>query len=746
MRIRLKMKHIFLGLISLVVVYFSFSYILYPKWILYTIGSGTEGKRDVEKQQIFDLLQRPLLEGDRWKIIQEYMLNSGVGDRFDVYVGPSHTSYSPRAGTVLFSWEEKLPFLQEYVDMGPVNGYLGSAATQLSHYYQRNNDLDSADRILEKAITRFVKESRYKGNAKELWFKRIDILLKYGDYERAHEILKELEKDKYIRKDHYYDADKASVEAEILLNKGKYKEAFEHVKSAKLLLENEIQKEETKVREQGIDKSFAVSLSSERLSRLYQRLKGINKEGIDSLGKVSGKLQYKDGTPVVGAGIYLRDQELANQSVSDRELYQVITQKDGRFSIKGVIPGTYQLNLGLTLEQIDGWTWPVSPGEWIDVKGEDEVDLSIKLNPLIEITSPVNEESITEKVVFFEWDNVERASYYTLNIGMEIENGWISGSLKSNITSTSINIPIEELYAKETGRSYGNDESLDPKSILGYSNPENRFSWSVEAYDENGDIISRSNGYRLNEKTLGNLPFFYLKERKLTVADELLLNREYAKALNLYKQNIKKDPSDVHSLRMITRLIGVVKKGEGESSLPYLEMLAEINPTENIIFKIVMNYYKEEDWEGFNHWFDKYIQVVNDDLNEYTHSIYATSLMKQKDFNIARHNFKLAVDKDRNNRFIGSLLALELYLDSSIEDVIDLAHEYPERNYGDEVPDWIKLTESLKIVLQHQDAKYKYDQMFLYLIEGNEKELNKLISDTMYPEINNFIKEVRKIR
>lgn len=57
-------------------------------------------------------------------------------------------------------------------------------------------------------------------------------------------------------------------------------------------------------------------------------------------------------------------------------------------------------------------------------------------------------------------------------------------------------------------------------------NPEVRFSWNIEALDADGRLITRSNGYRLNEDTVGNMPFFYLKERELTTADQLLLDKK----------------------------------------------------------------------------------------------------------------------------------------------------------------------------------------------------------------------------
>lgn len=49
-------------------------------------------------------------------------------------------------------------------------------------------------------------------------------------------------------------------------------------------------------------------------------------------------------------------------------------------------------------------------------------------------------------------------------------------------------------------------------------------------------------------------PIFYLKERELTKADQLLLDRKILEALELYKKELKESPNDSHSQRMVTRL------------------------------------------------------------------------------------------------------------------------------------------------------------------------------------------------
>ncbi|WP_281202997.1 hypothetical protein [Cytobacillus kochii] len=102
------------------------------------------------------------------------------------------------------------------------------------------------------------------------------------------------------------------------------------------------------------------------------------------------------------------------------------------------------------------------------------------------------------------------------------------------------------------GLSISGDEpnSVDPNTLLAFTNPNNRFSWSVDAFDEHDKLLTRSNGYRLGNDTIGHLPFFYLKTRTLTEADQLLLDKKFTEALEAYKVNL----DDKHSERMIKRL------------------------------------------------------------------------------------------------------------------------------------------------------------------------------------------------
>lgn len=200
--------------------------------------------------------------------------------------------------------------------------------------------------------------------------------------------------------------------------------------------------------------------------------------GSNSTAVVSGTLTRSDGTPVSRAGIFLRAESEVHHSITAAEPYLIVTDDEGRFEFHGVIPGFYQLQLGLSYDQIDGWTWPIQYDDWIEVKPGDTLNESIVLQPLLELQSPINQETITDQTVEFRWQAVEDAAYYRLSGGVSMVGSSFSSQIRDHITDNQVSIPVDELYYN-SGFSYGSGgegfESIDPLSFLVFMNPEALF-------------------------------------------------------------------------------------------------------------------------------------------------------------------------------------------------------------------------------------------------------------------------------
>src|SRR5699024_9054113 len=225
-------------------------------------------------------------------------------------------------------------------------------------------------------------------------------------------------------------------------------------------------------------------------------------------------------------------------------------------------------------------------------------------------------------------------------------------------------------------------------------------------------------------------------------------------ALSAYKESYESNTDDLHSLRMIPRLIGMNGDGTEEKwqdlALPYIKSLAKQTNIEQYITDLIQYYYDREEWNDFHKWSEHYVDLKGDHLDHYIRGLYANALMKQKKLQAARAAFEKAMEMDDSNRFIGNWLAVELYLNESFEKVLDIAKSYPERPL--ERPmikvqgEWATIITKLKKEGSQSEAyRNKLKEALAIYFKGNEKNLTDWIDSTEKPAIKEFIKALRKI-
>ncbi|MBY0098335.1 carboxypeptidase-like regulatory domain-containing protein [Mesobacillus maritimus] len=748
MKIRLKVKHLIFIIVGLLVVIPLTTFIIMPQAQLYIGGKQLAAGEPIGKEKIVQVLEQPLFPNQRWGIIRKYMMDDGGSQRFDVYVGPSSTQVNNQSPGLHFTLEEKKPYLKEYLAKGPVDGYLTTAATLLSHDYQQEGKFNKADEVLKEASERYS-TSQFSFNQEELELERIKLRISQTNYEGAKELIEEL-KDKITSENFHSVGMLASLEAEIMLREGRLEEGYELVNSE---LEDYQQKWEEEKQEHPEDPDMGTPVALEHLESLKGYLERTMDMQSDGVTTVKGKIVRSDGKAVPYAGVFLRQEQAVNHSVLEDEPYQVLTDEDGNFEFSGVISGSYQLYLGLTFDQIDGWTWPFEYGDWIQIDGQETEYVEVTLHPLLELQSPVNQEAIKTDTMEFEWEPVEGAAYYDIHLGVELDSGSIGTLFKTGIVGNTLTVPLEELYNQQVGVMFEDEEdwsSVDPVSILAFTNTENKFSWSVKAYSQDGKMITQSNGYRLDEENIGNLPFFYLQERKMTEADKLFLDKKVKLAFEKYKENYAKNPQDFHSLRMIVRLMGIEAMQTGktreEAVLPYLIKWAEVSEDANTMFELADYYHKRREWKEYDSWYKRYMDAAGDAPSEYALGLHATALMKQGKLAEAKQTFQQAMELDNENRFVGNWLAVELYTDAdgSYDSARGLAKMYPERGF--ESRDWYgmigkMITEKKEFTDYDQDLKHALE---LYFNENHES-LNQWIEATDKIQLKNFIQGLIEI-
>ena len=699
------------------------------------------------KENVLQALESPIFPNQKWSLIKRYMLDDGISNRFDVYVGPSSTQVNNQSLEMRFTWEEKFPYLQKYLESGPIDSYLTTTAKQLSFYFQREGQLEKADEALRQASERYA-DSQYSSNMFELESERIKMFLKHADFETARSLIDKA-KEKLTNEDFQQIGALARLEAEVIINERGLDKALDFTEKELEEYQQKYAEEQRQFPNQNEGRPVAL----EQLESLKQHLESAVNQNSRGITTVKGKVVRSDGKPVANAGVFLREEQSIHHSVVEDEPYQLVTDKEGKFEFNGVIPGSYQLYLGLNFDQIDGWTWPVQYDDWVEVGGQESETLEVILYPLLELYEPVNQEAVTTEKVKFAWEEVDGAAYYNLHLGIDLESGSIGTVFKENAIGNELTVSVEELYDQSTGIVFEDTEdwsNVDPISILAFTNTENRFSWSVRAFDKNGKMITQSNGYRLDEDTIGNLPFFYLKEREMTEADRLFLDKNVEQAYQQYKEDYENDPNDRHSLRMINRLIGAEASQRGrtrdEMALPYLKKWAELSSSPETAFDLARYYSEKRAWKEYHYWYNRYIELNGGRASDYVLGVHATALMKQGEFAQAKQVFMESLESDGGNRFIGNLLALELYEGEPFEVVGKLAGKYPERVSSLEDMDWQRIIQDMSIEKRKfTDYEKELQQVLQLYFDDDHDRLNKWLETTNKPQLKQFLMALKEI-
>ncbi|WP_042203941.1 carboxypeptidase regulatory-like domain-containing protein [Paenibacillus camerounensis] len=786
MNIRIKVKHLVLFLL-LPLILLTVIGLTHP-WARADLGPAQQASADARTA----LLQK--LEASsgsaRMQLIRETVVepdSSYPAYWFNVYAGSSMSRVSQPQDEEISPLlpVDRIKLLEEYIQAGPADYSMQNAVKQLVYEYDAAGSTgNQADQAIVAALGRVSGKS---SAARELTLLRAERALNAGKFAQAGELLAQQEYTVQYNESEL-DARAAWLQGRLLFAQGKGSEALELVNSAleeyrKVWAERDAalnpagsssQQNASGGADDGIaasgsadgsgtdsgsneaEQSSTSSLIEEQLAALQTALQEAVKLGFNAPAALSGTLTKSDGTPVARAGIFLRAESELYHSVSyDSEPYQIVTDGEGHFQFSGVIPGFYQIQLGLSFEQIDGWTWPVQSDDWIELQAGSSVIHDITLQPLLELQSPVNSQVLTGDTVQFKWEAVEGAAYYNLSTTVDDNGGLISHITRQRITDNQVAIPVTELYNSggfSTGSSGGGWQSVSPASLLGFADPDSRFSWSIDAYDAQDRVITRSNGYRLNEETVGNLPFFYLKSRTMTAADKLVADKKPEEALEAYRSDYAANPQDDHALKMLIHLLFAKHSysrdaGVMNEAMTLLVKLVELRPDANFAFNLADYYLDRSDWSNYNQYYALYLELNGQEQGSYDRSLNALALMYQGKLDEARQQYALAMEADPSHRFIGSYLAAELAAGQPLESVLELSKRYPEHSFGKGGYSWPLLI--MELQAERSGNPEAFDKLLAEKLDAymsrQDKALEQWASDGTPTAMKKFIKAVLEV-
>ncbi|WP_305024472.1 carboxypeptidase-like regulatory domain-containing protein [Paenibacillus lacisoli] len=691
----MKIKHLFLLAFLASVIITAAVLILDRKEAAITAAAVTD-------QVSFQQTAGSVSDEDKWELISTYIIRSSPSwvHSYDVEIGPGHSGVrggghsDGEAASFPMDWTIKQHYLEDYVQHAPAGTEVVGAAILLAYHAAAEGDFKQAEAFLSQARKRLTFFG-YAYGEQQLMLEWVKLAMASGHPQRVQSLIKSL------------------------------------------------------VKEEQTSASNAP----------YQTLLEAAKLPPTRSSTVTGVIKRSDGTPITDAGVYLRQKGDANHSVVNEEPYQTMTNSKGEFTFHGVLPGSYQLNLGLRLDQVDGWSWQIENDTWIDIQAGERRELNVEFQPLIQQTSPVNNEVIHGDTMTFAWEPVAGAAYYNVNIGLRTGKGdSMNVLLKDRIASASLRVPIEELYDTPITISFGKIgdwSSVETESLLGFENPQVHFHWNVEAFDRNGHFISRSNGYRLDEENAAALPLFKLAGLTLTPADQLLLDHKMEEALRAYKRSYEENRSDLHSLRMIIRLLqskATVMEGGKPSSAEtgsYLQQMTALNPDHRYLEQLFDYYNEHRKWSQLD---QVYRKITADPAASdliYLESEYAEAIARQGRYEEAEMLLARNVPRDASHRSIGLYAALHLYLHADLAGTLELVRRYPDRTlYIYEINhSWEELLSQLAAKAEQNSAYAReIHEKLGWFLGGKEQDIHAWLQTTRDTPLKAFIETLQKVK
>ncbi len=270
------------------------------------------------------------------------------------------------------------------------------------------------------------------------------------------------------------------------------------------------------------------------------------------------------GEPLSGVNVY------ANQIIGDTRSY--FTEQPGRWvtSIDGTFTGslpqaTFEFGIGLNYYQaqlVEGKHLQIIHGE-LDLTAHDNV-------PMIEFrfVDPVKVQKPREEFVYdggsmeIEWSAYPGAHEYEISVmGVIVDNPSHVSPRTEKTQQTSF---LFDARIIGTFGSLGNDlQGVHPSFIIGRPESYDRLRIVVKAIDEEGNILSSSGGLSFSGgiQITGEV---VVREGQRSQGEQLLLNREYNKAVELLEKQVEENPNDVDALWLLARIYfsGTHAKGE----------------------------------------------------------------------------------------------------------------------------------------------------------------------------------------
>lgn len=458
---------------------------------------------------------------------------------------------------------------------------------------------------------------------------------------------------------------------------------------------------------------------------------------------IKGKVTF-NGEPMPFVEVYVQS-DSNGISVGGNE-HVAITDINGEYETIGLRRGRYQIGIGLSNSILYDKVYLMQNVNFLDLQGDMEFDYSF--NSPLDIVSPKQGTIIKDNKFTVEWESVQGAEYYIVELSTIIRNedDIASGSFRSAIQDKTGEYRIKNTKAvfdlNNSNRNFGGlsfdgeEMLLQPNGVLGNFLPGIEHPIVVNAYDIDDNLVGSSLPINSFYENLSSVKV----NGNLTEGEELINNKKYIEALSHYENTLIENPNNEEALLYLSKIYMIGwKKGEQnfDKAIEYATKYNDLKDDNSLLFRVF----------GFmdHKTMRKNKELIRDVLNQIPENRKdADFYMQLGRYNLSVNEFELAreaFDKIENYMPIDNLY-IDLYLKDF--DIALTRLEEPKLNLNRMSK--LVLEESIEGLKQDNNAEEysKFKDLLAKILNGdlNNIEERELYNKMYYKISNSNIKAI----
>lgn len=494
----------------------------------------------------------------------------------------------------------------------------------------------------------------------------------------------------------------------------------------------------------------------------YSRLRFIDKVLLKKEGNstLCGNVKI-NGKPVPLALVYVReidDNELGSFIGQEKEGIMAVTDFDGNYRIEGIQNGKYEVGVDVPVVDLYNTTYQTPKEGYAILKGEATKEFNFTFVPPIKVSKPKGTVSLIDNKVCLEWQKVDGAAYYRINVVEfqnpdEMKGNSVSGPITEEIYGTKATLNINKINIATRGVMSNDKRVPNPQAYLGSFYPGCKTPIFITVYDGENRCIGSSNSLKMEAK---DMIIVSTSEKGLTEGDRLILKGEPEKALEFYEGTLKKSPNDIHALEVLSKIYRVGTKFNYDKNQPYekienqnmeraIHLIQSLyNITGNNEYIKSLTYLIDSSKDEQRKILEELKKLPESELDSQEYHFMADVCLKLEDYKSADMYFEKAWEKSSSYVSMDSVI-LKLYLNDNAAAIKKTDNMRELNLYKINKDELMEAARNLNNVDKNSEDYIKFKKAIKLLLVKNDgyREEYKITSDSIQnKQLRNFIKQL----